>query len=135
MQIYVLGTRNYNISDSTWRALYLSCMFVHFSLSLLYVLSCLSLFSSVLIDEISGYLSAQFEETQCRILRRHHQRHRKLSRYETSPVLPQRRWGERQSRGGAGRRSGGHWSESFRPLHAFHYERVSRNGAKGNGLC
>lgn len=129
--------RNYDISNSTWRPRYLSCHPACLSTSLFHCCMSflLSLFSSVLIDEISGYLSAQFEETQCRILCRHHQRHRKLSRYEISPVLPQKRRGERQSRGGAGRRSGGHWSESFRPLHTFHYERVSRNGAKGNGLC
>lgn len=139
---YVLGTHKYDISNSTWRACYFSYhlaslgMFVLFSLSLLYVFSSVcSVFLCFLIDEISGYLSAQSEETQCRILCRHRQKHLKLSRYETRPVLPQRRRGGRQSRGGAGRRSGGHWSESLRPLHTFHYETVPRNGAKGNGLC
>ncbi len=63
--IYVLGTHKYDISNSTWRACYFSYhlaslgMFVHFSLSLLYVFSSVcSVFLCFLIDEISVSLSS-----------------------------------------------------------------------------
>lgn len=89
----------------------------------------------LLIDETAVWLTAQFEEIQCCVLYRDNKKSHKLSHHETSPVLPCRRWGACQSRGGASRRSGGHWSERFWPLHTIHNERVSRDGGKWNGLC